>query len=110
MSLLRKKVRGYRWIFWRQLIQFKGSASSLELNQAVLKWVGKNGREEKSMPIADGGENTAEAIYYALGEHGVPLMGWILLFRQRKISYLLTTQAKKYRSHRICTSIGVRST
>ncbi len=56
---------------------FKGSASSFELNQAVLNgWEDRKGRKI-NVPIADGGENTAEAIYYALGEHGVPLMGWI---------------------------------
>ncbi len=56
---------------------FKGSASSFELNQAVLNgWEDRKGRKI-NVPIADGGENTAEAIYYALREHGVPLMGWI---------------------------------
>ena len=56
---------------------FKGSASSFELNQAVLNgWEDRKGRKI-NVPIADGGENTAEAIYYALGEHGAPLMGWI---------------------------------
>ena len=46
---------------------FKGSASSFELNQAVLNgWEDRKGRKI-NVPIADGGENTAEAIYYALG-------------------------------------------
>ena len=45
---------------------FKGSAS-FELNQAVLNgWEDRKGRKI-NVPIADGGENTAEAIYYAQG-------------------------------------------
>ncbi len=63
---------------------FKGSASSFELNQAVLNgWEDRKGRKI-NVPIADGGENTAEAIYYALGEPGVRLMGWISYFVSEK--------------------------
>ena len=70
---------------------FKGSASSFELNQAVLNgWEDRKGRKI-NVPIADGGENTAEAIYYALGGTWRTIDGMDLLFRQRKISYLLTT-------------------
>ncbi|WP_368269698.1 glycerate kinase, partial [Enterococcus faecium] len=69
---------------------FKGSASSFELNQAVLNgWEDRKGRKI-NVPIADGGENTAEAIYYALGGTWRTIDGMDLLFRQRKISYLLT--------------------
>ncbi|HGF7744279.1 TPA: glycerate kinase [Enterococcus faecium] len=70
---------------------FKGSASSFELNQAVLNgWEDRKGRKI-NVPIADGGENTAEAIYYALRGTWRTIDGMDLLFRQRKISYLLTT-------------------
>ena len=54
---------------------FKGSASSFELNQAVLNgWEDRKGRKI-NVPIADGGENTAEAIR---------LMGWISYFVSEK--------------------------
>lgn len=46
---------------------FKGSATSLELNQAVLDaWQSKEG-EKVNLPVADGGEGTAEVIHHALG-------------------------------------------
>lgn len=75
---------------------FKGSATSFELNQAVLEaWQTKKG-EKVNLPVADGGEGTAEAIYYALGGTWRQLEGIDLLFRKKICRYLLTSyQGKK---------------
>lgn len=56
---------------------FKGSASSFELNQAVLNgWEDRKGRKI-NVPIADGGKILQKQSITRSGEHGVPLMGWI---------------------------------
>ncbi len=69
---------------------FKGSATSAELNQAVLdSWQSKEGRKI-NLPVADGGEGTAEAIYHALGGTWREVEGIDLLFRKKRCRYLLT--------------------
>lgn len=56
---------------------FKGSASSFELNQAVLNgW--EDRKEEKSMCRLQMAEKILQKQSITRsGEHGVPLMGWI---------------------------------
>lgn len=74
---------------------FKGSASSIELNQAILDgWNLKQGKKF-NCPIADGGEGTADAIYHALGGIWHEVEGIDLLFRKRNCKYLLTTYEEK---------------
>ncbi|MGN8982781.1 glycerate kinase family protein [Enterococcus villorum] len=74
---------------------FKQSATSFELNQAVLNgWTLKNG-QKINCPIADGGEGTADAIYHALGGKWREVEGVDLLFRKRSCKYLLTTYEEK---------------
>lgn len=64
---------------------FKGSATSLELNQAVLDaWQSKEG-EKVNLPVADGGEGTAEVIHHALGGTWRQLEGIDLLFRKKSV-------------------------
>lgn len=55
---------------------FKGSASSIELNQAALQGWGE-AEQTVNQPIADGGEGTAEVIYATLGGE------WRTLFLSR---------------------------
>lgn len=75
---------------------FKGSATSLELNQAVLDaWQSAEGKRV-NLPVADGGEGTAEVIHHALGGTWRQLEGIDLLFRKKICRYLLTSyQGKK---------------
>lgn len=68
---------------------FKGSASSVELNQAVLNGWMTNGKKS-NQPIADGGEGTTEAIYHTLGGEWKKVQGMDLLFRQKESRYLVT--------------------
>lgn len=75
---------------------FKGSATSLELNQAVLDaWQSTEGKKV-NLPVADGGEGTAEVIHHALGGTWRQLEAIDLLFRKKICRYLLTSyQGKK---------------
>jgi glycerate kinase len=69
---------------------FKGSASSKELGQAIKKELEKNQQLSViNVPIADGGEGSLAAIYESKG--GSWRNCWVhdLLFRKRKVSYLV---------------------
>ncbi|WP_165003877.1 glycerate kinase [Enterococcus sp. ZJ1668] len=73
---------------------FKGSASSFELNQAFLDGWLTDGKKT-NVPIADGGEGTAEALYHSLGGVWKKNEGIDLLFRKHESRYLLTDWREK---------------
>ncbi|WP_206854016.1 glycerate kinase [Candidatus Enterococcus mangumiae] len=73
---------------------FKGSATSKELNQAVLEGWGE-AEQKINQPIADGGEGTAEAIYATLGGEWRTLSCPDLLFRKKECRYLLTQKENR---------------
>ncbi|MFV0560757.1 MAG: glycerate kinase [Enterococcus sp.] len=69
---------------------FKGSATSEELNQAVVDQAQKQGCTAINAPIADGGEGSMEAIHAAIGGSYRTIEVPDLLFRKCEVSYLLT--------------------
>ncbi|MGM0293860.1 glycerate kinase family protein [Enterococcus sp. AZ062] len=73
---------------------FKGSASSIELNQAALQGWGE-AEQTVNQPIADGGEGTAEVIYATLGGEWRTLFCPDLLFRKKACRYLLTQKKNR---------------
>lgn len=73
---------------------FKGSASSIELNQAALQGCGE-AEQTVNQPIADGGEGTAEVIYATLGGKWRTLFCPDLLFREKACRYLLTQKKNR---------------
>ncbi|OAQ54884.1 glycerate kinase [Enterococcus thailandicus] len=77
---------------------FKGSATSFELNQAVARgWQTVHSTDQLiNVPIADGGEGTAQALFYSLGGKWQKFSGGDLLFRKHESRYLITQwQGKK---------------
>lgn len=77
---------------------FKGSATSFELNQAVAQgWRAVHSADQLvNIPIADGGEGTAQALFHSLGGKWQNFSGIDLLFRKHESRYLITQwQGKK---------------
>jgi glycerate kinase len=66
---------------------FKGSATSQELNQAALS--GIDADEKLTIPIADGGEGTLQAIFSALGGQWVTVPTVDLLLRPIEVTILI---------------------
>ncbi|MFC0233843.1 glycerate kinase [Vagococcus entomophilus] len=76
---------------------FKGSATSLELNQAVKEAIEADFSQVECVciPIADGGEGSLEAIYTANGGHFQSCSTVDLLGRNCKTEYLITLKENK---------------
>lgn len=70
---------------------FKGSATSKELNEALLAGIHHQLITEKiSVPIADGGEGTLAALYESLGGAYISVEVTDLLGNMTEVDYLLT--------------------
>lgn len=76
---------------------FKGSATSLELNHAVKEAIEADFSQVEcvSVPIADGGEGSLEAIYTAKGGHFQRCSTVDLLGRSCQTEYLITLKGNK---------------